>query len=218
MKRIAVLSLAAALVALAAPPKAPPSGKSVNEKLAISATVYADKSAVKELLGAELQDVCVVEVRIAVKGQDPVKIHPDDFLLRSFKDGQKSGPFAPSQIAGSAALVVSSGGGGGTFIGRGSDGPIWGGTPGTGTRPERIGGDDTGIGNVGGTEVRATMDSGKDRENPLLAKLKERMLPARETTGPLSGLLYFSLEGKHKPKDLRLEYNGAGGKLGIEFK
>lgn len=220
MKRIAAASLAVALASLGAPPKVQPTGKSANDNIEINATACLDKSAVKELLGSELDGICVVELKVSPKGEQPVRIHPDDFLLRSYKDGQKSQPFAPSQMAGGAALVVSSGGGGGTFVGRGSDGPIWGGTPGTGTRPERIGGDDTGIGNTAGAEVRASLDPGarNGKENPLLKRLKEKMLPAGETAGPLSGLLYFPLEGKHKPKDLRLEYDGAAGKLGVQFK
>lgn len=220
MKRIAAISLAVALASPGVSAKDLPAGKSANDNIEISATAYLDKSEVRKLLGSELDGICVVGLKVLIKGEQPVKLHPDDFLLRSYKDGQKSQPFAPSQIAGSAALVVSSGGGGGTFIGRGSDGPIWGGTPGTGTRPERIGGDDTGIGNAGGTEVRASLDSGgrDTRQNPLLAALKQKMLPAGETAGPVSGLLYFPLEGKHKAKDLSLEYDGAAGRLRIQFK
>ena len=65
----------------------------------------------------------------------------------------------------------------------------------------------------------ATVDEGrKQKENPLLAVLKERVLPDKETAEPLAGLLYFSLEGKHKPKQLALQYAGTAGKLILEFK
>jgi hypothetical protein len=56
------------------------------------------------------------------------------------------------------------------------------------------------------------------KEDSLLWVLKDKELPAKETRELVSGLLYFSLEGKHKPKDLELQYRGAGGKLNLEFK
>ncbi len=58
----------------------------------------------------------------------------------------------------------------------------------------------------------------KAKENPLLATLKERMLPEKTGSEPVAGLLYFPLEGKHKPKELELVYRGPAGKLSIRFK
>jgi hypothetical protein len=59
---------------------------------------------------------------------------------------------------------------------------------------------------------------GDARENPLLAVLKEKVLAEKEITAPLSGLLYFLLEGKHKPKNLELMYKGPAGRLSLRFK
>jgi hypothetical protein len=68
-------------------------------------------------------------------------------------------------------------------------------------------------------EATVTAQSGaKDKENPVLAVLKQKVLPEKETSEPLAGLLYFSLEGKQKPKDLELQYNGPAGKLSLQFR
>ena len=211
---LALLSLAAGA------DKAPPSGKASGERIEIEAVVYADKAAVRELIGEELDGIAVVQLRVVPRGDQALAVGPDDFLLRSDRDGQRSEPFAPSQIAGNAALVVASGSTGrGAMVGQ-ENGPIWGGAPGTGGRPRRMGGDGGTVGNVSSDEkVQTSMNSGdKDKENPLLAKLKQKMLPAQRGTEPVSGLLYFSLEGKHKPKDLELVYHGPAGKLSIRFK
>jgi hypothetical protein len=213
----AVLALAAAA---AAADKAPPAGKASNERVELDAVVYADKVAVRDLVGAELDGILIVRLRVTPRGDEPLKVRPDDFLLRSDKDGQRSQPFAPSQIAGDAALVVASGStGGGTVVGQDS-GPIWGGAPGTGTRPRRLPGNGGAVGTGAGEEtVQAKVETGdKAKENTLLATLKQKMLPAKEGAEPLAGLLYFPLEGKHKPKDLELVYSGPAGKLSIRFK
>ncbi|MDP3000662.1 MAG: hypothetical protein Q8N47_24475 [Bryobacterales bacterium] len=219
MKTRALLALLALAAGAAGAEKAPPSGKASGERIEIEAVVYADKAAVRELIGEELDGIAVVQLRVVPRGDEALAVGPDDFLLRSDRDGQRSEPFAPSQIAGNAALVVASGSSGrGGMVGQ-ENGPIWGGAPGTGGRPRRMGGDGAAVGNVSDEKVQTSMNSGdKDKESPLLAKLKQKMLPAKRGTEPVSGLLYFSLEGKHKPKDLELVYRGPAGKLSIRFK
>jgi hypothetical protein len=69
--------------------------------------------------------------------------------------------------------------------------------------------------NQGATDVKVD-DS--IPENPILPKLKEKTLPDKETKDSVEGLLYFSMEGKLKPKDVSMIYRGAGGKLVMEFK
>jgi hypothetical protein len=212
----AVLALAAA----AAAGKAPPAGKASNERVELEAVLYADKAAVRNLVGAELDGVAIVQLSVKPRGEEPLKVTLDDFTLRSDQDGQRSQPFAPSQIAGDAALVVASGSTGrGGIVGQ-DNGPIWGGGPGTGGRPRRLPGSGGTVGTAGGEEaVQASIEAtDRSKDNPLLAKLKEKMLAARETAEPLAGLLYFSLEGKHKPKDLELVYRGPAGKLSIRFR
>jgi len=163
-------------------------------------------------------DIIVVDVKLAPRGENKIKISHDDFTLISRKDGQRSQPLAPSQIAGKGALVVAQGGGGraGGLM-SGNRGPIWGGVPGTGTRPERVGGDGE-VAQSGGsaTEADSAIKS-EGKENPLLNVLKQKALPQTETNEPVSGLLYFFFEGKHKLKDLELMYKSPAGRLILDF-
>ena len=68
------------------------------------------------------------------------------------------------------------------------------------------------------TAAEAKVEKGESKDNPLLAVLKEKILPEKEITDPLSGLLYFPIEGKVKPKDLELHYRLQGAKLSLRFK
>ena len=85
-------------------------------------------------------------------------------------------------------------------------------------RPRRLGGDGPGIGTSETPATATAQAGGKGEENPLLGVLAEKVLPEKETDAPVSGLLYFFLDGKHKPKDLELNYRGAAGKLSLRFK
>ena len=193
--------------------------QSGNEVLEVIATAHVDKEAVTRVLGIDpAMSLIVVEVKVEPKDRK-VAIWRDDFTLLSNKDGQKSQPLSPSQIAGRGALVISQTGGGGGGIGFGdaNRGPIWGGAPGTGGRPRRIGGDDTVVGATAPGEATARVDNGQEKENPLLAVLKEKVLPEKETSEPVSGLLYFLFEGKHKLKDLDLMYKSPEGRLILDF-
>ncbi|HWR49842.1 MAG TPA: hypothetical protein VN428_01965 [Bryobacteraceae bacterium] len=214
-------TVAAVLAAVAAygDEKGPPTASGSNEKIGITATLLAEKAAIAAELGSDLGGNFTV-VRVQVTPKDgPLALSRDDFTLRSYKDGQKSGAFHPSQIAGRGALVVSSGGG--TAIMRGNTGPVWGGGPGgPGGRPRQLPGQG-GTAGMGSTssEAKATMDEGgKAKEDPVLAVLKAKVLEEKEITAPASGLLYFSLEGKHKPKQLSLMYSGPAGRLILEFR
>lgn len=190
-----------------------------NLKVSVQAVAYTTKEEIKQVLGSDLGgNIIVVEITITPKAAEPMKIFGDDFLLRSYKDGQKSGPFAPSQIAGKGGLALASVGvSGGGMMSEPTGGPSWGGLG--GGMPNRMPGNGGGIGNAGAATVNeATVkDDAKEKANPLLQILKQKGLPEKETAGPLKGLLYFPLEGKHKAKDMALVYQGAGGKLILEF-
>jgi hypothetical protein len=195
-----------------------PTGSASNKAVEISATLYNGKDAVRQVLGSDLDGyIVVVDVQVTPKTEKPLAIHRDDFLLRSDKDGQRSKPFAPSQIAGSGALVISERGGGSAVMAD-NPGPVWGGYPGTG-QPRRLGGDSGMIGNTAETAAEAKMHSGsKDKEDPLLSKLEEKVLPEIETSKPTSGLLYFLMDGKHKDKQLEMYYETPAGKLSLRFR
>ena len=150
MFRAVALSLALAGVLAAAGKKTTGTGRGESESMEITATVYTGAEAVKQLVGDDLGGhFTVIEVKVASRFGHELDVSRDNFTLRTDKDGEKSAPFAASQIAGRGVLVVSEGGvrSGGPAADNG--GPVWGGAPGTMGRPRRVGGDGTG----GGGEV-----------------------------------------------------------------
>ncbi len=188
-----------------------------NESVVINATVYAKPEAVKELIGSDLGGhYIVVAVEVTPRFGKQVAIDRDDFVLKTDKDGERTGPFAPSQIAGKGAMVVRQTGGSGATPMHDNDGPIWGGYPGSMGQPRRLGGD--GVGSAGapdGAEAK-TRTASHEKEDPMLEVLKEKELPQTKTDKPVSGLLYFPME-KQKVKDLELRYNAADDKITMHF-
>ena len=214
MRRAFLLTLTA--VAIFAAEKKPLPGRSGNEILDAEATVIVDKDEIKALLGDDMGGtIVVVKVKITPK-EGAIKIWLDDFSLLNSKAGLKVQPFQPSQIAGAAKLMVRttySSGGAGTS----SNGPTWGGLGGRGSQMPGNGG---GVGNTSAVaSAEATVsDGGKEKVNPLLEVLKQKVLIEKETTETVEGLLYFPVEGKNKVKDLELYYkNPQQGKFVITF-
>jgi hypothetical protein len=191
-----------------------------NEMMDISATAMTDKDEIRRELGSDLGGEMVV-VRVTVRNvtDKPIQVSLDDFTLTD-KNGQRAQPYAPSQIAGDATLVLTPQGTRGG-IGGNSNGPIWGGVPGTGGVPQRGPGTGGGVGNTGGapTRVDSKVEIAKaDQPNPLLAVLKEKVLQEKEITDSISGLLYFQMVGKLKSKDLELHYKGPAGRMALRFR
>src|SRR4051794_1314519 len=93
------LSLIALSVFAAEKPIKP--AQSGNDIVDISGTVANDRPTVTALLGMDPgMDLIVVEIKVAPKGENKIAISQDDFTLISRKDGQRSQPLAPGQIAG----------------------------------------------------------------------------------------------------------------------
>jgi len=208
-----ILALIIASAAFAANKPSPtPTVKTGNADVELTATLYVDKVSIAQLLGSDMGGYyVVVSVRLAPKNNEKIKVFRDDFQLRTDRDGERSKPFAASQIAGRGALVVTR-----TYEGGGvaaeNGGPVFGGG---------IGGLGMGgIGNSGGTiSNSAKIDSGsKSKESPILASLNEKILPEKEIDQPVSGLLSFPIEPKHTIKDLELIYSGPGSKLSLRFR
>jgi hypothetical protein len=196
----------------------PPETRGENESVVIAATLYTKPEAVKELLGSDLGGhYIVVAIAVSPRFGKEVAVNRDDFVLKTDKDGERSGPFAPSQIAGRGAMVVrQTGGAGGTGM-HDNDGPIWGGYPGSPGPPRRLGGD--GVGDAGapaGAEAK-TRTGSHEKEDPMLGVLKQKELPETKTDKPVSGLLYFPME-KQKVKDLELRYAASGDKITMRFR
>jgi hypothetical protein len=175
---------------------APHSGE--NDYVELTATAIADPESVREVLGSDLGGhYILMNVQIAPKEGRTIKVRLDDFLLRTDKDGERTTPFVPAQIAGRGSMVVTeTGSGGGSTFGIG---PM-------------------SIGTAGIKEAHATVKSGaNEKPDPILDVLKQKMLPEKETTAAVSGLLYFPME-KQKLKDLELIYTTPEGKLRLRFK
>lgn len=201
--------------ALGAAEKAPPAGEAANEKIRIRAWLYADAATLRGELGSDLGGYyTVVRVEVVPQGGETLAVVTDDFLLRSNKDGQRSRPLAAGQVAGRGVLVVSTKGGGGLMAE--NPGPVWGGWPGP---PRRLGGETAVIGNASeSTTQAAAREDAKSAGDPLLETLKAKALPEGETAAAVNGLLYFLLEGKHRPRNLELVYHGPAGKLSLRFR
>jgi hypothetical protein len=168
-----------------------------NDVLEITATAIGDPESVKEVLGSDLGGhYILMDVRLVPKEGRKLAVRLDDFVLKTDKDGEKTGPFVPSQIAGKGSIVVTQEGGG-----RG----------GFGVGPMSMGTADI-------SQAHTTVKSGAgEKPNPILDVLKQKILPEKETEGPVSGLLYFPME-KQKLKDLELIYTTTEGKLRLRFK
>ena len=74
-----------------------------------------------------------------------------------------------------------------------------------------------GEGSATGAEAKTTSTDPKQKDNPLLAILDQKMLQDKETKEPVTGYLYFPLEGKQKLKDIELIYKGPAGRLIVPF-
>jgi hypothetical protein len=178
-----------------------------NELISISATAFTDRDQIQQELGGDLgPDMVMVKVTIRPVSDKPIQISLDDFLVVTEKgDFQRAQPLAPSQIAGSAALVVtpqdskSGGHNRPSFGGFGLGGMVG---AGSGVKPR------------GDSKVEATKS---DKDDPLLAILTAKCLPEKETSEEVSGLLYFQINGKVKPKDLEFHYKGPAGQLALRF-
>ena len=220
MRYLFPLLLIAALAGTASDKKSRPTGEAGNDNVDIYATPLLDRDQIKAALGIELPPgIIAIRVKIVPKGDDPLSISRDDFEIISHKDGQRSGPFVPTQIAGGATMVVSTVTRDNGTYGGNPNGPVWGGIPGLG-RPRQMPGDGGAVGSGGGgvTEAEAkTSTDTKQKDSPLLAALNEKMLADKETKETESGYLYFPLEGKQKLKDIELIYKGPAGRLIVPF-
>jgi hypothetical protein len=205
--------------------KLPPAGSASNPVASVEAHLYVDREAMKTLVGQDPgPNIIIVEVALTPAKGKTVDVKLDDFLLRSDRDGQKSQPFTPTQIAGSTVMVISSqagsqGGGMGD-----NRGPVFGipGIPGIGRRPQSLPGNQPTAGSATAdtSEAVASVDekAGVAKESPLLIALKDKVLTEKETQEPVKGLLYFVIEDKHKVKDLELLYKTSAGRLSVRFK
>lgn len=220
MKLIPILAFALTLSAAKTEEPKVATASGASDRMKIIATVHANKAAVKQVLGDEMNGyIYVVEVQINPRVEEGIKIDRDDFQLLITDDGQRTKPFAPSQLTGTGGLVLKSTLGPTSGVMGQNNGPVWSGPVGTGG-PMRLPGNGNSIGN-GPTQVEtpsAEVNEKVEKENPMKKVLEEKELPAGEVKGPVKGLLYFPIDGKHKTKNIVLLYRGLGGRIDVEFK
>lgn len=210
--KCATLFLISVAILSAAADKKLPVEETSNDALDISVSQPLTKDEIRQELGGDLMDDDIVAIRLTARpvSDKPVQLSLDDFLLISTKDGQRSQPFEPGQLAGADSLNV-------TPNVRRSLGDH-------GARPS-IGFGGIGIGAGGGRNAQNTatpdvkvQESRADKENPLLAALQAKTLPEKQITDPVTGLLFFQITGKVKPKDLELRYKGPAGPMALRFR
>ena len=225
--RLAIPFLLFAALLPAAAKKTTATARGENEDLILTVTLYIDAQGVQSKLGADLGGHYIVaDVKVEPKYSKEITIDRDDFVLRTDKDGERTKPFAPSQIAGRGALVIKqtqgSRSGGGIMMGDPMGYPPYGypypgpagappvmmpGTAGAGTGGESDNG-----------EATATVrHSAQDKDNPLLRVLEDKVLPEKKSDKPVAGLLYFGME-QQKMKDLELLYGGKETRITLRFK
>jgi hypothetical protein len=188
-----------------------------SDEVEVTASLLSAEES-RQALGLDLpKGVVAVQVRVRPKGDKALKIDRDDFVLLNSNDGQRSTPFAPTQIAGTGGLTLQSKTMGG-WAAQGNA-PIWGGVGG----PPRQSGPSNG-GSLGsqtaqpqGVEAKVKEGENKGKEDPMLGVLRAKGLPEKPTQEAVSGLLYFPLEGKPKLKHISLFYKAPSSKLELRF-
>jgi len=203
-------------------------GQAADARVTLEARVWTDREEMKALLGHDPgPSIVIVEVTVRPAPGTVLRLDRDDFLLRSDRDGQRSRPLDPAQIAGSAVMVISSRGGTqGTGMAEERRVPwgvpgIPGGSP-TGGPPRGIPmpgqSPNVGTATADTSEAVASVEEGREKKsNPLLDVLTQKLLPDGDIDGPRTGLLYFLIEGKVRPKDLELVYRKAPPRLSLRF-
>lgn len=154
------------------------------------AAVFLDIAAVKQATGTDFAGkFTVLEVTLTPKGGKPLDVDPDDFLLRVDSNSDRSGPLAAAQVLGTGGLILHK-------------------------EEQHV----IGITRADSAYNGVTVASGS-APAPIDAinALKEKMLPFKTTTTPVTGLLFFPIE-KKKPRDLDLVYSTPSGKLHISFR
>lgn len=203
-------------------------GRASDAKVSFDARLYIDKDEMQKLLGHDPgPSIVIVEITVTPAPGTTLKLDRDDFLLRSDRDGQRSRPLDPAQIAGSAVMVISSRGGTqGTGMAEERRVPwgvpgIPGGSP-TGGPPRGLPmpgqSPNVGTATADTSEAVASVEEAGKKSNPLLDALREKLLPDGELDKPVHGLLYFLIEGKLRAKDLELVYRKAPPRLSTRFK
>jgi len=209
--RLLAIFLGSALLVSGAAKKTTATARGENDDVILNVTIYTDSAAVKEALGDDLGGHYIVaQVKVEPKYTKEITIDRDDFILRTDKDGDRTKPMAPSQIAGRGSLVLTGTQGPGGLGAERSRGWSLGG-------PIGMGGGGVGAGGGADTSgVKATMEN-SEKENPLKKLLDAKVLPEKKIEEPVTGFLFFPMENQ-KIKDLEMLYGGKENRVRMRFK
>ncbi len=183
------------------------------------ARIVQDTQRIESIAGDSLDgDYILVEMKVRPLYGARVVLQRNDFLLRSRRDNDSSEAQSPERIAGDAvlALGVSERGGGNVFRDA-VNAPIYGGAPGTNSRPRRLENEASGIGGVRSGETTVEIAQRRGGGATLAGRLARLELPL-ETADDAGGYLYFQIPAKVKRKHLELSYAGEFGEFLIAFK
>lgn len=185
------------------------------------ARLVREASEIEAIAGDSFEgDVVLVEIKVRPLYGARLELRREDFLLRARNNNDTSPAQTPDRIAGSAVLELGkerSTSSGGLFADNPNSG-VWGGAPGTGTRPQRIPGPPDLGGGAIQQEERRTVDQRSQGGNSVVDRLHDIELPLEAAEEPVSGYLYFEIGSKTKRKHLELSYDGSLGEFLVEFK
>ena len=201
--RLLCLILASVLMLAGAAKKTVGSARGENEDLILTMTLDLDPADVKEAVGSDLDGHYVMaKVKVEPKYGKDITIDRDDFVLWCKDTGEKTTPFAASQIAGRGALIISQGDDKPKKHGWSMGGPVM-----------------VGSGSTSGDDKPKTDPKmvNSDQENPLKKVLEGKILPEKKTDQETEGLLFFPLE-KKKLKDLELRFGNQENRITLRFK
>ena len=210
MRSAIICFLLAGAAVLWATDKSLPLEEFSNDTVDITGHLILGQDNVAQALGVAslpkaAENLVLVKVTFRPVVDKPVPVSIDDFTLLSNKDGQRSLAFEPTEVAGDSELVLNqiTSKQGGLLAEAGV--PQWGSMAGVGATPAAV--------NVG-----SKMVTKKDaQDESFVSVLKRQILPEKPTTKPVTGFLYFEIDGKVKPKDLTMIYKGQGDKLEMRF-
>ena len=187
----------------------------------VEARLVREPAEIRNAAGDSLEgEVVMVELRVRPLYGSKLRFQREHFLLRARNNNATSTARSPERIAGSAVLDLTAKrtSSSGSVFSDSTNAPIWGGVPGTGQRPRRLGLPPNAVGGGGSTEGTQTAQQRRESENPVLERLLRIELPLVAEDKPVEGFLYFEIPAKTKRKHLELSYDGPLGEFLIEFK
>lgn len=216
-----LLVLSAVLAASAAAAKLPDWYSRSLPDAEVRARLVRERAEIQGVAGDSLEgEVVLVELRVRPLYGSRLEFRRDDFLLRARNNNDTSPARSPERIAGSAVLDLSAKrtSSSGSVFADNTNAPVWGGVPGTGGRPRRLGLPPNAAGGGSAGEQTQSVKQRRQSGNPVLDRLLGAELPLVAEDKPVKGYLYFEIPARTKRKHLELSYDGPLGDFLIEFK